>query len=93
MTNKINRISAETIQDINDVKTWARDHEIRMDSGAKKMSTDISELQDRADVLQDNISRSIRLLMITSIFFLVVLFVVVVLSGAVHIIPMIKDIF
>lgn len=91
--NRINKISAESIQDIDDVKTWARDHEIGMDLRTKDMQVDIRDLQKRDDELQKGVSRSIKLLMITSIIFVVVLGVIVILSGVVHIVPMVKGMF
>ncbi len=80
MSNRIPDITAESIQDINDVKKWARDHEIRMDNRTKNIQEDIKELRVRDDELQESASRSIRLLMIACIFFAVSLAIIVVLS-------------
>ena len=90
--NRITGISAESIQDINDVKTWARNHEISMNDKVSVMQTSISDLQERDDKLQIAISRNIRLWIITSIAFGIILCVIV-FSAVVNVIPIIKGMF
>lgn len=85
MARRITGISAESIEDIDDVKTWARGHEVRMDSEVGEMREDISGLQDKDVELKSDVSRSIRLLWYTSVFFAAVLIIVVLLGGIVHI--------
>ena len=93
MANRINRLSAESIQDINDVKTWARDYEIYRDNEIEKIRTDISDLKKEIELTQDRSAKSIRLSMFTSILYSVVLVIVVILGGITHVISILKDMF
>jgi len=84
-TNRISRISVESIEDFDDVKSWARDIELLVDSEEDEVRKDISDLQDRNVELKSDVSRSIRLLWYTSVFFAAVLMIVVLLGGMAHI--------
>lgn len=92
-TRTINRLSADSIRDINDVKTWARHHETRMDNRVDEVCSEISRLIDRDDKLQKMISRSVRLWMITTMALATVLGFVVFLGGAIYIISAVKALF
>ncbi len=90
-TEGINRLSAECIQDIDDVKTWARDHEIRMDARMEQLQDTITELSDVDDEQQKSITRNLKLLLISTFVFGSALAVVVALSGIIQIIKRLLD--
>lgn len=73
----INRFSVDSIQDFDDVKTWARDQEILVE----KLRDEITELRDTDDEQQKGISRNLKLLRTAAIVFGSAFAVVVVLFG------------
>lgn len=79
--DRINRISPESIEDFDDVRSWARD----MNSEVKETRNGISDLQDKDTKLEAGVSRSIRLSWYSSVFSAAVLIIVVLLSGLNHI--------
>lgn len=74
MSNRRSGISAESIQDLNDVKTWARNHEIRMNNRTKNIQDDIQGVKDVSNQIQKISSRNTKLLGIIYILFVVVAF-------------------
>ena len=76
---RIDRMNADSIQDIDDVKTWIKDHEIRVDSRNEQTQAALAEHQQA-------IEKSNRWLLIATTGFGAVLAIVVLLSGIVQII-------
>ena len=87
--DRINRISPESIEDFDDVRSWARD----MNSEVKEIHEDIPKLQNKDTKIEAGVSRSIRLSWYSSVFSAAVLIIVVLLSGLNHIFQMVKGMF
>ena len=73
----INRLSAESIDDVDDVKAWARDQEIRIE----QLVDAISELVDVHEEQQRKIGRNLNLILTASAASGFVLLIVVLLFG------------
>lgn len=74
---KITYLSAESMQNMDEFKTWARDHEIRMNQKIEQMDAATAELKEK----DKQIDRNLKLILITSIGFGSVLAIVIILSG------------
>ena len=77
MARRITGISAESIQDIDDVKTWSRDHEIRMDH---RMEQTEAALKDH----KEHIKRNSRWLIYSVSLFASALGIVIFLFGIIQ---------
>ena len=77
MANSINRLSADSIQDFDDVRTWTREQEIQVD----QLHDEITELRDTDEEQQKAITRNLRSLLISTILFGSTLAVIIVLFG------------
>lgn len=76
---RIDHLNPDSIQTIDDVKTWARDHHIRMDSRHEQTQAALADHQEA-------IEKASRRLRFATIGFGAVLAIVVLLSGIVQII-------
>ena len=72
--NGVRRLSPESINSMNDMKTWARDHEIYINSRMDQMEASIADNKKRG-------KRNSRFLLISVCLFGSTLAVVVLLSG------------
>lgn len=88
----VSGLNPEAIHDLDDVKTWARDISFRVDSLVKDTNIEICDLKSKDEQIQDRVAKSVRLQMFTSIGFAIVLGIVVVLSGIIHIVDIVKGI-
>jgi len=79
---KITHLSAESMQNMDDFKTWARDHEIRMNWKVEQIDAAIEELKTK----DKQIDRNLKLILTTSIGFGSVLAIVIILSGVLQMI-------
>ncbi len=78
----INRLSADSIEDVEDIRTWARDQEIRLE----QIGDTLAELRDVGEAQHKRIGRNLRLFLIGTTFSGAVLAIVVLLSGTIQII-------
>lgn len=77
----INRISTDSIQNIDDVKRWARENEIRADHRFDQIQAAIAELKELDECRSLRIATNTKMILISSIGFGVVLSIVVLLFG------------
>lgn len=78
---EINRLSTDSIQDIDDMKTWARDQEIRTDHKFDQTQAAIAELKELGEDQSRRIIKNTKMMLIVSAGFGAVLAVVVLLFG------------
>ncbi len=86
MTAAINRISTDSIQSIEDMQAWARDHELREDHNFDQMQAAIDTLENLSDEHKKGIARNTKMLLVASGAFGAVLAIVTLLSGLKNII-------
>jgi len=86
MTAAINRISTDSIESIEDMKAWARDHELREDHNFDQMQAAIVSHKDLLEEQEKGIARNRTMLLVATGGFGAVLTVVMILAGAVQII-------
>lgn len=86
MIAAINRINPDSIESVEDVKAWARDHELRQGHDIEQMEGAIQHLRELSDEHKKGISRNTRMLLVASGAFGAVLTIVMLLSGLKHLI-------
>lgn len=86
MAAAINRVSTDSIDNIEDVKAWARDHELRADHSFDQMQAAIEDLKESTKDNSKGITRNRQMLLVASGFSGAVLTIVTLLAGVIQII-------
>lgn len=79
--------------DMNDVKSWAREEEITRNMQVEEITAELKDLREDLEIAQIKATKGVKLMLISVVFFSVILAIVVLLSGVLHIIPIVKGMF
>ncbi len=79
------RLDADSINGIDDVKYWARNHEARTRLKFDQLEKSISELVENDKINKERISRNLKIILISFVGLGISLIIITLLSGIIHI--------
>ena len=86
MIAAINRINPDSIENVEDVRAWARDHELHERHDIEQLEGAVTHLKDLAKEHGLGIAKNTKMLLIATAFFGAVLTIVTLLAGVIQIV-------